>query len=253
MFENIENLKIIASFHRASKPILKIDCRKTNVFLLRIKGSVLYDFYGKKMLARKDDIIFIPKGAPYTAKSLSDNCMYTSIHFDADFTEPQEAACFSLADFYEADYIKNCFSDMWNFGTQSEKYHCMSVLYSLFSYLSMYESNSGYMQEKFDVINPAIDYLREHIYDSELKVDKLHRLCGISNTYFRQLFTLKFGTNPQNYITAKRISHAKTIIKSGDFNTINEVALSAGFSDALYFSQVFKKICGMPPSKMNKL
>lgn len=253
MFENIENLKIISTLHRANKPYVKIEDRKTNSFFLRVKGGILYDFGDKKILAKEGDIVFMPKHSSYTAKALCENPAYTSIHFDADFSKPPKPSCFSLEDFYEADYIKNCFSDMWNFGTPSEKYRCFSVFYNLLSYLSNIESTSPLEKNKFKTIAPAVEYLRLHIYDSDLKIDKLHRLCGISNTYFRQIFVTKFGTTPQNYILSKRLSHAKAIIRSGDFNAINEVALSVGFNDALYFSRAFKKMYGVSPSQANNI
>lgn len=253
MFENIENLKIVSTLHRANKPYVKIENRKTNSFFLRVKGEVFYDFYDEKILAKENDVVFVPKHSSYTAKALCEDSVYTSIHFDADFIKTPKPACFSLEDFYEANYIKNCFSDMWNFGTPTEKYRCFSVFYSLLSYLSNVESTSPFEKNKFEVISPAIEYLRLHIYDSDLKIDKLHRLCGVSNTYFRRIFVSRFGVTPQNYILSKRISHAKTIIRNGDFNTISEVALSVGFNDALYFSRAFKKICGVSPSEINKL
>lgn len=58
--------------------------------------------------------------------------------------------------------------------------------------------------------------------------------------------------NPQDYITAKRLFHAKSILDSGDFDSIREIALSVGYSDPLYFSKVFKKRYGVSPSVVNK-
>lgn len=253
MFDNIENLKIISTLHRTSKPYVKVEDRKTHSFFLRTQGNVLYEFHNKKILAKEGELIFIPKHSSYKAKVLTETSVYTSIHFEADFATKLKPACFSLEDFYEADYIKNCFSDMWNFGTQPEKYRCFSVFYNLLSYLSNIENTTHFEKNKFEIISPAVEYLREHIYDSDLKIEKLHRLCGVSNTYFRSIFISRFGVTPQNYIASKRISHAKAIIRSGDFNTISEVALAAGFNDALYFSRVFKKMCGVSPSQINKV
>jgi len=51
---------------------------------------------------------------------------------------------------------------------------------------------------------------------------------------------------------SKRISKATSLIESGDYNTISEVALAVGYSDPLYFSRAFKKINGTSPSDINK-
>ena len=99
------------------------------------------------------------------------------------------------------------------------------------------------------MITPAVDYIKKHIYDADLKTDNLHQLCGISGTYFRKIFLANFGTNPQSYILKRRLSHAKALLDSGDFTTISELAASVGYTDPLYFSRVFKKKYGESPSK----
>ena len=77
-------------------------------------------------------------------------------------------------------------------------------------------------------------------------------MCGVSDTYFRKIFIAKFGTSPKNYIIEERVLHAKSIIDSGDFTTVKELALAVGYKDALYFGKIFKKHFGMSPIEMNK-
>ncbi len=252
LFDNIENLKILSVLHRPNKPYVKKENRKTHSFFIRVRGAVEYDFCGRKMLAREGELMFMPKGASYTARTLAEGTMYTAIHFEGDFAVEPRPGVYSLESFPEADYMASCLSDLWNFGTQAERYRCVSLVYSLLAHLSATE-NAGYAERnKFRIIDPAADYLKAHIYDSDLKIHKLPRLCGISETYFRQIFISRFGTAPQSYVLSKRLAHAKSIISSGDFNSIGEVALAVGFRDPLYFSKVFRKAYGMPPSGMNK-
>lgn len=252
MFENMENLKILYSLHKKNKDYVEIENRKINSFFIRSGGSVLCDFYNKKILVKEGEILFIPKGTSYSVKALSQGTTYISINFEADFKDTPYPASFSLDDFPEAEYIISSFYDMWNFGGPAERYQCNSLFFSLLSYLCKLENKEELKDEKLKLIEPAISYIRKSIYSTSLKVEKLHHLCGISDTYFRRLFTLEFGKTPQNYIASKRMSHARAIISSGDFNSIEEVALSVGYNDPLYFSKVFKKIYGISPSKFNK-
>ena len=53
---------------------------------------------------------------------------------------------------------------------------------------------------------------------------------------------------PKEYVSAQRISHARSIIESGDYSGIREVAGMVGFSDPLYFSKAFKGVYGICPS-----
>lgn len=253
MFDNIENLKIVSTLHKACKPYSKIENRKTNSFIIRVTGSVLYNFYDNTIHINSGDMIFLPKGITYEYRTLCDEpSIYTSINFDGDFFIGSEPKAYSLDSFYEADYISHHFADSWNLGNTAEKYNCLSVFYSLLSYICAIENSSYSEKIKFKMIEPAINYLKEHIYDCSLKSHKLHELCGISNTYFRQIFVLRFGTTPQKYIISSRLSHAKSIIDSGDFNSIGEVSSSVGFNDPLYFSKLFKKLYGVSPSDLNK-
>lgn len=252
MFDNIENLKLISILHRPNQPYRRIDSRQTHSIFIRAQGAMRYDFQDKQFLVKEGDMIFIPKGSSYTARLMADTGIYTGIHFQWDHPGALQPKCYSLEDFYEADYLTNCISDMWNLGTQAEKYQCFSLFYSLLSYLSAKEHADRSTNSSLHIIDPAITYLKEHIYDCELKVDALPRLCGISNTYFRKIFTSRFHTTPQKYIQSKRISHAKSILSSKDFSTIEEVALSVGFRDPLYFSKVFKKAYGVSPSTIGK-
>lgn len=251
MFSNMENIEIVSAYRMDGLPFVETKCRKDNAFFFRIQGSKLYEFSDRKIVANKGDLVFVPKGASFASKTISGSSLYFTINFNADFLQAPQPACFSLEKFYDAEFITSNFADMWNLGTQAERYQCMSLFYRLLSYLCAAEHSRDFDNDRFKLIDPAVTYLKEHIYDSTLTTEKLHRLCGISNTYFRQIFTEQFGTTPKNYILTKRISHAKAIITSGDYSTIGEVALSVGFNDPLYFSKVFKKMHGVSPSDIN--
>lgn len=253
MIGNMENLKIVLSLRRPGKQYVRVEKRKTHSFFVRVKGSVLYRFPEKEFVAREGNIVFIPKGSCYEAQALAEDPMYMAIHFEGDFAEPPEPMVFPLEGFPDGEYMTRCFADLWNFGTQAERYKCLSLFYNLLSYLSALESSGSSENGKDALIAPAVAHLKAHLYDCDLRADRLHRLCGISGTYFRELFAARFGMTPHSYILSRRLSHAMSIIRSGDFNTIGEVANACGFSDPLYFSKVFKKAYGMPPSDLRKI
>ena len=98
------------------------------------------------------------------------------------------------------------------------------------------------------MIEPALEYMREHIYDSSLKIESLHRLCGISDTYFRKIFISRFDMTPQKDVTKERLARARLIIESGDYDTVSSVSESVGYIDPLYFSKAFRKQYGFPPT-----
>lgn len=252
MFGNMENLKIMSSFHKESKPVNKVQCRANHGFLFKIKGYAEFAFSDRKIRVNEGEMIFLPQGSAYEATTYScGGNSYTSINFCADMENPA-IAVYSFESFPGASYICESFSELWKFGTLSDKYKCLSVFYDFVSYISRLEHLSSADERKFRLIEPAVEYLKKHIYDSSFKINKLHRLCGISDTYFRKIFEAEFNMTPQEYVVTGRISHARSIIESGDFESIKEVSELVGYNDPLYFSKAFRKIYGFSPSSVNK-
>ena len=252
VFDNMENLKIISSFHGKSKISGRVESRQSHGFLFKLKGYANYVIGGENVRIGAGEMIFMPKGSCYeynTDPTLENT--YTSINFQADLENPKSAV-YSISDFYDADYIFNSFSELWRFGNVTDKYKCLSVFYDLLAYLSKIEHLKNSEKRKYSLIDPAVEYMKKNIYKSNFKTEKLHRLCGISDTYFRKIFMQRFNMTPQKYVAFKRISHAKSIIESGDFETIKEVSELVGYNDPLYFSKAFRKIYGFSPSNITE-
>ena len=62
-----------------------------------------------------------------------------------------------------------------------------------------------------------------------------------------RLFIRYVSMPPNEYLIRYRIGKAAALLESGRL-TVGEAAFSAGFSDQLYFSRVFRKYMGVPPS-----
>jgi len=253
MFENVENLKIKSVLNsQAARTRGRINCRKYHSFIIRVSGSREYNFDDRTLIQNTGEVIFLPKGCAYDYKNATDDTILgIVINMEGDFGEV-EPKIYSLKDFYETDYFMYHFVDLWKLGNNAEKYKCMSLLYDLLAHISNLENLAYHDKKHFFVIEPAIKHLKKNIYNCSLKTDELHKLCGISSTYFRKIFISKFGTSPKNYITEKRVLQAKSIIDSGDFSTVKELAFAVGYKDPLYFSKVFKKHYGISPVNMNK-
>ena len=253
MFQNIENLKILTVTSGVAKNRHSlVSNRKYNSFILRMSGCTRYVFDGFHIELHPGEIVFLPKGSCYEFSKLTDvPCNYVSVSFEGDM-EGAVPSSYSFDGFQAADEFINSLYSMWNFGNKSEKYRCYSIFYNLLSYLESLENRDYIDKSKFNIISPAVAYLRTHIYDCDLNIETLHKLCGISGTYFRDIFEAHYGTSPQKYISSKRLSHAKAIIESGDYGNISEIAVSVGYADPLYFSRAFKKKYGISPSQYAK-
>lgn len=84
-------------------------------------------------------------------------------------------------------------------------------------------------------------------YASKITIDDLAKLSNLNKYYLIHSFNRYFGSSPINYLCKIRIRVAKELLKNSDYS-IDQISQSAGFSSQSYFTQCFKKDCGMSPS-----
>ncbi|MEM7548289.1 MAG: AraC family transcriptional regulator [Bacteroidota bacterium] len=84
-------------------------------------------------------------------------------------------------------------------------------------------------------------------FSSNLSLEEMAKLCGLSLSSFKREFKKEFNDSPKNYITTKRLEKAKELLKVTSMS-ISEIAYEVGFNDPLYFTRVFKKKSGISPS-----
>jgi AraC-like DNA-binding protein len=93
----------------------------------------------------------------------------------------------------------------------------------------------------------AIKYIQFN-YSHDISIDNVADNVGISRSHLYRVFMSNVGKSPIDYLTEYRINEACKLLRNGSLS-IAEVAVSVGFFDQFYFSRVFKKSQGMPPSK----
>lgn len=96
-------------------------------------------------------------------------------------------------------------------------------------------------------VQQAITYMNYH-YAYPISIDDVAAFTGISRSHLYRIFVENTGQSPKAYLSALRIRQACTLMKKSDIS-ITAIANSVGFENSLYFSKVFKKFKGMPPSE----
>jgi AraC-like DNA-binding protein len=80
---------------------------------------------------------------------------------------------------------------------------------------------------------------------------QLARSLYISREYLRQLFRKRFGVSPLEYLLRRRIDAACQMLRFSDL-PVGTIGLRCGFESPYYFSRMFKKLTGQPPSTWRK-
>ncbi len=107
------------------------------------------------------------------------------------------------------------------------------------------------MLESLGPIGKAAELIRDHLGDG-LMVGEIARRTGISERQLQRLFRKSFGMSVQQFIIRSRLQaaiHELTRTR----RTIAEIALMFGFSDQSAFTNQFRSLTGMPPSRYRQL
>lgn len=102
------------------------------------------------------------------------------------------------------------------------------------------EAGSGY-------VVGAIKYIQFN-YSRDIGINDIAAAVGVSRSHLYRVFVGHLGQSPVEYLTQFRISEACSLLETTNL-TVAEVAYSVGFFDQFYFSRVFKKAKGVPPSR----
>ena len=100
---------------------------------------------------------------------------------------------------------------------------------------------------KFDPrVKMAIRFISEN-FSENLPISRVADAVSLSPVYFGALFKKATRISYRDYLNTIRLNQAEDMLRTGKWN-VSEVAQSCGFTDVFYFSRLFKKEKGIPPS-----
>ena len=215
---------------------------------LMLSAEKIYTFgNGKVVRAGSNEIVYLPKHSDYVVNGPAQGSCY-AINFDLaeDVSFPPFAVkARNVSDYLQAFRIAE---QVWKTRQHGYAMKCKEQLYHILCQMQK-EYHAAYIEKsKWERITPAVQRIHEGYSTEPLTVAELSALCDMTPEYFRRIFRAFYGTSPVKYINDLRLSRAKELIASG-FYSITEAAARSGFSDMSYFSRVFKKATGLPPSE----
>ena len=96
----------------------------------------------------------------------------------------------------------------------------------------------------------VVAYLEDH-YRTNLSLETLAKTNHCSASYLSHMFKAKSGLSLRAYINALRIRDAAVYLENTDM-PVSEIAYALGYGDSNYFSTVFQREKGCPPSAYRK-
>ena len=102
-------------------------------------------------------------------------------------------------------------------------------------------------QQREDRFGKLQLWVLEHL-DSDLSVDKLAQLSGLSLRHFSRLFRHAVGVSPAAFVQRVRVEEARRCIEDGS-RRLKSVARRCGFADEQALRRAFRRALGVTPAE----
>jgi AraC-like DNA-binding protein len=102
------------------------------------------------------------------------------------------------------------------------------------------------------LLRRAIEVVENNLADPMFSVEKMARDMGMSRTNMHRKIKAITGFPPSELIRSIRLRKAAVLIVN-KVDSVSQISMMVGFEDHSYFSKLFKKQFGVPPSEYREL
>lgn len=227
---------------------------ETEILYLR-RGDLCIRCGDKIITALEGDCIVINGNELH--EGISGDCGFICMYLPSAFFEEQYYTFrHVIKDSFVSDTVLNIF-DKYKEKRHTNILAVKGYAYLLISHLIANHTEATYTEGRYkkhleisERMNDAIRYIEQNCFEN-VSTRQLARICHLSEGYFCHLFKSVTGQSAKEYVLMKRIDKAVGLLVSTDM-TVLEVAMQCGFSDANYFSRIFKKYKSRTPSSYRK-
>lgn len=213
-----------------------------------LSGRTTVYFNDQVLKTEKNKISYLPDGAQkkyIVERNEKGDCII--IYFKANTLLDENAFVINAKNENCATLFKKIFS-VWVKKDKGYYFECLSLLYKI---LSEMQKTRYITETHFKKIQPAVDYIEKNFLNETISSKKLSELCGISYSYIKKIFAIKYKTSPKKFCLLLKMNYACDLLSSGKYN-ISQTAEMCGYSDVYFFSHQFKLHVGVSPANFIK-
>lgn len=238
--------------------------------ILVTKGHVNYTINNKHFYAQKNDLIIINPYDFHYADADTNQEVFSYICLDFDLSKMPNFEKFpiftAIADGHirfqnhlqageEHTKITDTVKEIYDLFEQKSPHWELSItgaLMLLFYYLlnvpNLEADNVTQKNLKSTIFAKTVLSFINDNYTNKITSEDAANHMSFEKSYFCRLFKKTFRHSFSNYLNFFRVSRARTLLTEGETN-ITKLAAVVGFDELTYFSAVFKKHFGKPPSE----
>lgn len=224
---------------------------KSPELLLIIEGKLMVICDGVERIYEKDEIAIINNNQIHDIRSLTEECTYYCLIIDTDIYD------IKINEFPEKSNSKEAVRTYTNIvdELQMRKINYKEavigyskVLLTLISREKIENAESEpNISRKAKLVKAATQYIYEN-FSRDISLEEISDYLNTSKYYLSHIFKEINGKTIITHINFVRCKHAKSMLKSGNYN-VAESAYASGFSNLSYFSKTYKNIIGNSPIK----
>lgn len=227
------------------------------LFIIVVSGSGTFNYNGKSYALKTGDHLFIDCKKPYSHNSTdSDPWELMWVHFNGVlmdeyyryYSENTPSFIFHHRDSSDFnDILENLMMLAKKKSTDSELLasHFLNGLVT-----RILTDNTEQKTKDVNIIEDKIQQIKDFLdenFQKKIPLDMIADEFFISKYHMSREFKKAYGITIANYIIAKRITHAKELLRFTDM-PIEEIGQLCGIDDNSYFNKVFRKTEGITAS-----
>lgn len=247
--------------HRICKPDHSIGPRVLPNYkmVLVVEGSGFFRLNDQDRLIRAGDLFFCFPNVihhyfantsdPWTIKWFSFNgnrCAQIMRSLGVTPDEPIFADCMTVK---LLSYVDEIIAGLKR--DNEHTYAATGYSYLIFDELLSIRNNEGLASEKEIAENELLEKIKRFVrlnYANTLSVDVVAAHLNYSRSFISHFFKQHAGMSLPQFVNEFRIRRACELLSQMDMNN-EEIAMSVGYDDALYFIKVFKRYMQITPQK----
>lgn len=224
------------------------------ILVLATDGRAWYECEDQRFEVTRGTMLFFPRGVGHSARSDPHApWSFYSVGFELDFRNEEAARTF--AELPRHLKLENVARLVELFGQLERQWIGRDPGYAMAC-----RALVGLLMQQYAIVAECGRRTIPHAARLEAIVERIHcdegvvrsvgelaAEAGLSESRFRQLFRELTGCSVTRYQNRIRIQAARDLLATGHYN-VGEVAAELGFRDIYYFSRLFKRITGLPPS-----
>lgn len=236
--------------------------------ILVLSGKFLLTIDGKQCLLESGDCAWISDGAVHGGEP--ENCIYECVVFDLaallrdtplctksakEFLTHSSSYTGKLKKNSESALLADKIFEAMEKEQNGYEWVTIGLLWQLMGNMLKKQntdsSDYSHSRQQISKLKAVLTYIREN-YESQVTLNELAKIAGMSPRYFCRAFYAMTGKTPIAYLNYYRIECAGEFLKLTD-KTVTEIAISCGFNDMSYFSKQFKRYKNLTPLQYRKL